>query len=338
MDKEEQGVEAAQQQPVEDGDVFTSAMLEARLGAQPEEAEEVQPEEAPEAESQEVVAEDSNESDSLLEKFGLADADDETKRKLAKELGGRLGGDLGKLRGENRQLREMLEAERNKRSPFEKKSTTANNPYKDESDRVKLEEIYQSALDTIQLGETAIEDNEDATSDEVILTVSGKELSKKEVRAMIRNAREAVETHLPDRVRAIQLEEQREKEKEGYDALVLEQHPWLADKENPIAEQFEREVSPILEQIRKGVPELYPQAKFILANHVAWTKREELAPKKAEVPAIKPNNTPPSSPTGAASTGSRPADGRDKQRKAMAEQFIESGKVTERDLAAFLTP
>ena len=284
-------------------------------------------------ETEEPEGNENNEQDALA-RYGLVDLDDDARKELAMALGSGLGNELGQLRAENRQLRDSIQTELAKREPFETNRSSGKNPYSDISDMAELQTLHDNAVNTIKAGREALEDNETADPDEVIMTVEDRELTKKEVRAMVRRAEEARGEHLPNRANELKQLALYEDSKKSFDAQAEKTHAWLAEEGNELRAQFDRESAPIVDAIREKLPELYPQVRWILANHTAYLKG--LGAKPAQPAATQSKKRPPAQPGASAAASSRPVSD-DKKRAQFLDPFLKQGKsMTSTDMVAFL--
>ena len=320
------GDQEAQKPTDSDSDAITSdALMEALMPSEPDEEETTPAAEdpAPEPEAEEPAT--------LLEQLAPEGLSKEQKEQLAKEIGSNLGDDLGKLRQETRELRAALEQELTKREPFEREPSP-NNPYKGVSSLEELKDTYHAAQETIRSGNTALKRNSDAAADEVVMTLDGgRELTRSEVENMVETAEEARDFHIPDRIKQLRQGEEMEAQKAAVDRELAKLHPWIAEEGNETRQLLESEAPRLEEVIREHLPELYPRVRWVLANHYAWIASQKGAAKSK--PRIKPADTPPSSPSKAAASSSRPAD-MSQTAKAAQEAFLQSG--SSHDLTKFL--
>ena len=226
-------------------------------------------------------------------------------------------------------MRSNLETELEKRRPY-KRGPVENNPYADVTDLATLEKTLGDAEETIRSAQEALEDHEDSSSDEVIMTLeNGRELTKSEVRKMRRAAEEARNVYLPDQIEKIQQGEKYEKQRQANRATVEEAHPWLKEEGNSLREAYEQIAPPIVEQLKTAAPEFYPNAELALADHAYMSvlRSRNLVPSLDQKPRqpLRPTDKPPSGPTRGAAPSGRPQSGKRQALEATHEQFVKTG-------------
>lgn len=304
-------------------------------------------EEQPEAEAQEPEAGDEpaaeEEEDSILARLGIDSASDDDLRELSKELGGRLGPRIGELTEKARRAEEenkALRAELKKREPFESK--VRDNPYRDKADTLeKASELLEAAVETVRDAEIALEDNEDLASDDE-MEFGGHVLPKKKVREILRNARDARDRYLPDRIRELEKLTDFESARERNLGVVHKIHPWHAEEDNPLRKAYDHWAPRIESLFRESDPELLPRIPLILSDHLQAEQERAGQPNgKPKPAAAKPASAPkrpPSNPGGSGGGSSRPEAQSRKKKEAKFAAFEQGGDGSVNAFAKLFMP
>lgn len=269
----------------------------------------------------------------------LSQLDDERKMDLASKLGGRLGDELGKMRAENRQLREGLEEEKKKKEPFGRDEAKGDNPYAKEVDQEKLKETYDAAAAAIRDGEKALRRHRNADPDDEILEIGDRNLTYAEVEEMVENAKKARDEYIPERVDQLRKTEGLEAARIQNFSFVKEIHPWLAEEGNELRSAYESIHAKYLGPVRDHLPDILPYFDQMLADHFAAAKARVDGmknPAKGETKPQKPKPKPPGNPGGSAAASARPVPSSEKRGKIL-EDFTRTGRtMSEGDLVQFL--
>lgn len=306
--------------------------------AEPEEEEQPEvSESAPIEEDEEVSEEVQPEGEESIEaQYNLADMPEEDRRALMKEWGTGADSRIGRLTAKAKAAEERaltLEAELGKREPIR---PVENNPLVGKS-LEDLEKVYDEALQTVERGEDVLDENEDSLASDEIWQVDGNAITKSQVKKMVRTARKYLDTYIPAQQRELKKSAQFE---EGFKAsrpVVEQMHPWLKEEGNTLRAQYEAVAPEWIEEVRKHIPHMLPNAELILADHAkacadrAKGPEEKPAAKKKTV--TKDRRLPLGSPGGAGGAPSRPSTSQRKRREAAEQQFMES-RGSQGDVAA----
>ena len=301
-----------------------------------EEVAEIEEEETP----PEVEEAETDQSGDQIDEI-LSGLSNDQQRELATKLGGRLGGDIGELRGEVRRLESLLTVEREKAEPFERKPV-GDNPYKSSS-REELEETYNLALQAIREGTKVLRKNRDSEDDEVIHSLNDQELTRGQVEEWIANAEDARDTFIPDRLKDLNQAKQYESQRESFLVETKKIHPWMDEEDNDKRKHFDGLSSGLGDRVRAAVPEVAPFLDIILADYTTayWDRQNGTAPAaangkpKAAKPIATTRKRAPGTPGGSAAASSRPTP-----KSAERDQFLKKvsaqGRMSEAELVQFL--
>lgn len=300
-------------------------------------------EEAPEPEEAEVQAESPEEETVEAERepeespggIDLSGLSDEQLKDLSERLGGRLGSEIGRMRAEIRELKAEREIEADKRSPFDKEES-APNPYARETSIKSLEQTYDTAAAVIKAGERILRRNRDAEPDDEV-EFEGSTYTISQIEEMVDNAREARETHIPNRVRQLQKTEGLEAARVRNFDEVKKMHAWLAEG-GELRAAFDQVRDKYLPSVRDHIPDILPYFDTMLADHFAAVQQRQNPQKETGIKrqAKQPKEKPPGSPGGSAAPSGRPASSTEKRSK-MLQDFSSSGRsMSGQDLEQFL--
>ena len=304
----------------------------ALFAAQPEEPTEVESEEEePEEEQVEETAETEEPEEEETEGEESEDENDPEEgeelpatSKKANAAFAKMRRDFQALQAELAQLKASKEAD----TP-EPEEDGEPNPFSAVTTLKDLKTQKASLTQTLERTEELLDDNEDAHSDDVIYSDGGKEYTKRQIKAANRNARKALDKHIPAQQKAIELSEQRVQMREAFYAKALEEVPAIADEKSPVKAAFEAlQGSPVLAKVAQLVPELAPEIPWIAA-HVANSLHggKRAISKAVVVPAKKPLGKIPASPTASSTTSSNRSVAGEKAAAKARERFEKTGSV-----------
>lgn len=306
-----------------------------------EETETEEPEEEPEPtvtegdEPEEIEGEEEHEGDEETETEGeetteidLESLTPEQIQAIAKKGKSRLLHRFGELTAQKKALEEKLAAQAEAK-PFQKSIPVEDNPFRDlktmDDIQAKFVELEKVAEDTDRI----LEDHEDYAADDII-TVSGKEFTKKQIRLANRNARNAMAKFLPAQAAAIHRDAEMKAMEEQFNAAIPVEIPEAADEESVIGKQYKamRE-DPLIEKVRQHIPELVPQLNFLLAHAARSLNLKTAAPKSAATtPGIIPRPKVSGSPVGVGAAKSKVTDGKRSVEQAR-KRYEETGSQSD---------
>jgi hypothetical protein len=269
-----------------------------------EEAPEVEEEEVP-AETEEVEAEEESESEEEEQEeseVDLLSLTAEQIQSLAKKGKSRLLQRIGELTAQKKALEEKIQSQ-----PQVREVPQEENPFREIQSFDDLKAKYQELERTLETTDALLEEYEDYRADDLIL-VGDKEFTKQQIRKANRNSRDALTTYLPAQQAHLQQIAQMEQLKGQYIAAAEEEVPDIKDESTAVGKQFKDLVSdPLIEKLRKQVPEIGYQIEYILA-HAANSINGGMRIKKQPAVGNKLKISPSSSPFGAgAAKSSTPA-------------------------------
>jgi len=260
---------------------------------QPEEEEpEVEEEEIP-AEPEDLESEEETEEEEEESEIDLLSLTTEQIQSLAKKGKSRLLQRIGELTAQKKALEEKIQSQ-----PEIKEVPQEQNPFREIQSFDDLKAKYQELEKTLDSTDELLEEYEDYRSEDIIL-VGDREFTKQQIRKANRNAREALTKYIPAQQAHLQQIAQMDQLKGQYIAAAEEEVPDIKDDSTIVGKQFKDLVSdPLIEKLRKQVPEIGYQIEYILA-HAANSIHGGTRIKKQLAVGNKLKISPSSSPFGA---------------------------------------
>lgn len=173
-----------------------------------------------------------------------------------------------------------------------------NNPFANVSKPEELAEKDKTYRDIVKWAERVLDEAEGVSPDDVVTNEGGTQYTKRQLKQVLRNAREARDEFIPARLRELQEETQRVQVDSALTAKARQELKWMDDSESDVRKRYEVMTSnPIFDKIAKAVPEAAPHIKYLFA-HAAdniYGRREigiETAPRKAQSTTLVPPSTP----------------------------------------------
>jgi hypothetical protein len=333
----------------QDGNLSEAEVIALLAGGSQEEQE--QPEETPET-TEEVEAEEETESEESnsdteeeeeteagasegVEGLDLDSLSDEEWEIVRTKLKSRAAADIQSLKRQLKAHEQTIQALKTQAPTEAAPKQIENNPYAEFKTLDKLEEKAEEIAKVIESTDRILDDHEDYALDDVI-TVGGKDYTKRQIKEANRNARKAEKDFLPAQKAEIMRGEQRKQLREGYVAKAKEEVKALSDDESEVAKNFKLLTEDKLFQtIREKVPDAEPVMDYILA-HFCQSRFGKSSKILTQVtPAKKLKAEPPSKPGGVVSGGPVKASSqRERQVTEKAKRFEETG--SQEDLVNFL--
>ena len=287
-----------------------------------EEAEEHSEEQEESEEGEETEEESESEEDEI---DLLLSKTPEEIQQLAKKGKSRLLQRIGELTAQKKGLEEKLTAQGTETKPLPRAIPAEDNPFSSlktlDEVKAKYEELERVAEDTDRI----LEDHEEYGANDMI-TLGDKEFTKKDIRTANRNARQAMLKFLPAQAAELERATQRKGLEEQFNAAIPVEIPEMADAESPMAKQYQAIISdPLVEQVRRSVPELAPQLGYLLAHAVrSMSLKKPLKSSTATAPGITAKVKVSGNPVGAAAARTGGSQGKETLKRANT-RFEETG-------------
>ena len=246
-------------------------------------------EETPETEEESETEEETEEEEEESQ-IDLLSLTSEQIQSLAKKGKSRLLQRIGELTAQKKALEEQI-----KSKPEIKEVPQEQNPFREIQSFDDLKAKYKELEKTLDSTDELLEEYEDYRSEDIIL-VGDREFTKQQIRKANRNAREALTKYIPAQQAHLQQIAQMEQMKGQYIAAAEEEVPDIKDESTSVGKQFKDLMSdPLIEKLRKQVPEIGYQIEYILAhasNSINGGTRIKKQPAVGNKLKISPSSTP----------------------------------------------
>jgi len=181
-----------------------------RLGAQPEAvtAEVEEPTESSEESEEATEVAETQSEENVLSQLDIDNLSEAELKELSEKLGSRAVARFGEMTARRKAAEEraaQLEATlRNQQTQQTPTKEVKNNPFSDLESIQDIETKIDEVDTTIEWAEDILFESDSYSADDVVTEVDGKELTKKDVRKALLNARKAQKTFLPDQLNKLQ--------------------------------------------------------------------------------------------------------------------------------------
>lgn len=259
-----------------------------------DESDSIQEPATEEAQSEEAKAEEGKEEAKVLSKIDLEQLSEAEIQELAKAARSKALSRFGELTSTIKELRAELEKTRSVNAQQQPPPSFESAPKVPDA-IAKLDSIeaikakHEEANQVSEWAETVLDANEHLASDDVVATIDGKELTKAQVKAYLKEAKRTKEKYLPAQYASLQAQQQRAALRAAMSQKAAQELNWLNGEDNDIRKLYESEVkSPLVDKIKKAVPEVEPMLDYIIShavNSIHGRKYHSLTdePTKAQV-------------------------------------------------------
>jgi hypothetical protein len=243
---------------------------------------------------------------------------------LAKKGKSRLLQRFGELTAQKHALEEKLTA-RPDTKPLPA-IPAEDNPFRSLKTVEEIQAKYAELEKVAEETDSILEDHEDYAAEDII-TLGNKEFTKKEIRLANRNARNAMLKFLPAQAAEIHRVTQRAEMEINFNAAIPIEIPEMADEKSELSQKFRSMMAdPLVEQVRKQVPDLAPQLGYLLAHAVRSMTGQTSAKPRATATGIPLKAKVPSVPFGAGAARTSGKSVR-KQESDAYQQFEKTGST-----------
>lgn len=299
---------------------------------------EEQPEESSEQYGIEDEPEATEEDDTALSQLNLEDLSPEELEALGERIKSNVPKRIGELTAKRKaaeeeaaRLKAELEQLRDKKNPLETEEPIENNPFADIADVASLQKEWKQAGDIIEWADDLLDENDHASFDDIITEVDGKELTKRQVKEYLKNAKKSRDKFLPARFEELQVAEQSKQVEAVMQQKAEAEISWLKGDDNDTRREYEAVINdPRIQEIAEKVPAVAPQLKYLIAhavNSYVLTQQKATAPKKKT---SAPRSNPPHNPASNTAKSVDHVDGDfKKQLGNLTERFQQSHSVND---------
>ena len=318
--------------PVEKSNITVAELAARRLGnKKPVEAPKAIKDNQPEPEMEPKEETEKPKDKDVLSKFDLGEMSDVELRELSDKLGSRAVARFGELTAKRKQAEEQIAAiqhelaKRNEVSPLEVKSSEKN-PYASLETVEALTAKAHEVKEVIEWAEDKLDQADHLAHDDIVTTIDGKDMTKADIKAALKNARKAKDKFLPAQLQELQAREQRSQLKKTFDEGARKEIDWMSGDDNDTRKQYEAMIGDKrLQKVRDENPEIATQLDYILAHAANSMYGRKAIPLTEN----KPKITPPSSPASSNGSSEKPEARNSKAISETAKRFSSSGTVSD---------
>ena len=282
------------------------------------------------AEQTEETEETSEESTDVLSQLDLDEMSEDDLRELSEKLGSRAVARFGELTAKRKAAEakiKELETKLSSDDPLSSDKPLANNPYSSVDTIADLQGKAEEVNQVIEWAEDVLFNADGYGPEDVVTEVEGKELTKKDIRSSLLQARKSRDKFLPAQLKVLQAKENGKQLKEAFDAKASEELKWLKGEDNDTRKNYEAMVSdPRFKKLTETAdPEIGAQLNYIMAhaaNSIYGRKIVQESPKSASL-------TPPKTAASAASTSEKTVGKSAKALRDLGQRFRQSGNKSD---------
>ena len=250
---------------------------------------------------------------------------------LSKKLGSRAVARFGELTAKKKAAEEQLQALQKQMAQRQQRQFSDDevrkNPYKDIKDPKKLQEKAKELDEVIEWAEDIIFDSDGLMADDVVTTVDGKELTKKDVRAALKNARNSKTKYLPMQIQHLRAEANGVRLKSSFVERARKELSWMNEEDSEVNQKYKSMLNDrrLVSSLSSANPEVKAQLPYLLAHAANSLYARKVLPAD-KVEKGKVSLDPPKSNT---SSAAKPARSNVAQKKAnsLRNKFTNSGNT-----------
>jgi len=252
-------------------DSWEANRIQSILGAEPEAQAEEEPEELetpPEPiEQGELVEEVAEESPDVLSKINIEDLSEEDLSALREKLIPGAEKRIHELTAKRKTAEESFAAYQAK-NPLDQPEEIKENPFSDLNSIEDLQGKFKESKQIFKWADDLLDDNGLANPDDVIYSEGNKEFTKAQIKQAKREADEAMELYLPNRLEAIQGAQQAEQIKVQLKDKAAADLAWMKDKESDTYKRYAAEIEGPMYQklIESAPPEVAAYLPYVIAH------------------------------------------------------------------------
>ena len=221
--------------------------------------------------SEEVVDTTSSE-ENVLSQLDINNLSEGELKELADKLGSRAVARFGEMTAARKAAEEKaarLEAAlQNNNVPTK---TIKDNPFSDLDTIEKIQSKSEEIEQTIEWAEGVLFESDDYKADDVVTEVDGQDLTKKEIRKALLNARKAQKDYLPDQLNKLQKRLQGAQIQQTYDQQARQELDWLKGEDNVIRQNYfatlrDPKFAKLKEILNKELPDVSGRLEYMFAH------------------------------------------------------------------------
>jgi hypothetical protein len=281
------------------------------------------------AEQTEEQEEQSESSDDVLSQLDLDEMSEDDLRDLSEKLGSRAVARFGELTAKRKAAEakiKELESQLNNDNPLQSNKPIADNPYSNVDSIEGLQAKAEEVNNIIEWAEDALFNADGYGPEDVVIEVDGKEMTKKDVRSSLLQARKARDKFLPAQLNLLKSIEKGAQMKEAFDAQAQKELSWLKGEDNDTRRRYESMVNDprFKKLIESSDPDMSAQLNYLVA-HAA----NSLYGRKPVQTSTTTKLNPPKTGASSASTSEKTMNKSAKALKDLSQRFRQSGNKSD---------
>lgn len=239
----------------------------------PEKPEGAEVEVAPEVVTEETTETAEAKSPDVLSKIDLEQLSEAELQELATKTRSKAIARFGELTADKKALQQQIAALQAQMAQSQQtKATLEVKPEipKEIAALTKPEEIQaraKQAEEVIEWADRVLDDNEHLGSNDVAITVDGRDYTKAQVKEYMRDARKVKDKYLPAQLAELQIKAQRSHLKNQYLETAKKELDWVSGEDNDLRKEYEAMASsPVMKKIKDAVPEVEPELDYLVMH------------------------------------------------------------------------
>jgi len=274
--------------------------------------------------------EEAEESTDVLAQLDLDEMSEDDLRDLSEKLGSRAVARFGELTAKRKAAEakiKELESKLNTDNPLQSNKPVADNPYENVNSVQGLQEKADEVNSIIEWAEDMLFNADGYGPEDVVTEVDGKEMTKKDIRQSLLQARKARDKFLPSQLKVLQAKEKGAELKQAFDAKAEKELSWLQGEDNDTRKNYEAMIndSRFKKLTESADPEIGAQLNYIMA-HAA---NSIYGRKVIQQPTKSTTLNPPKTGASSASTSEKTVNKSVKALKDLNQRFRQSGNKSD---------
>tara|TARA_R100001163_G_scaffold8629_4_gene8495 strand:+ start:349 stop:1416 length:1068 start_codon:yes stop_codon:yes gene_type:complete len=316
--------------------------MQRRVGGEVEEKSEALPPESSEESGEATEVAETQSEENVLSQLDIDNLSEAELKELSEKLGSRAVARFGEMTARRKAAEEraaQLEATlKNQQSQETYAPEVKNNPFSDLETIQDVQTKMQEVTSTIEWAEEVLFESDSYSADDVVTEIDGKDLTKKEVRKALLNARKAQNKFLPDQLNKVNARSKGAELQVTFDNKARQELKWL-NEEGPLRTQFANIVQDarykkLKNYLNKEAPDLSSQLEYWFAhatNSMYGRQPIDTEPVKKATTKARPSLNPTKTGSSSATKSEKPTN---KTKKVLADlqaRFAKTGSA--RDFA-----
>lgn len=267
----------------------------------------------------------------VLSQVDLDEMTEEELSELSQKLGSRAVKRFGELTARRKQAEERIQT---LESQLKKKSQVSmqdidQNPYKGLKNMKEIQSKSKEIKDVIEWAEDVLFESDNYSAQDKVAEMDGKNVTKVEVRNILKNARKAQKKHIPQQVQHLRNQAQGLEMRKGFQEKLRQEISWSDKKDNPLNQRYTAMLKDARLQsaLKNADPVLKAQMPYLLAHatNSIFGERKIINPTEQ----VKPSSTidPPKSVSNTAVKSEKPTSRRSKNIKTNQTSFRSTGGI-----------